>query len=350
MTVVQALAEVAKREEVLVEHPEAPRRSSVAIIVRFRGRKLAAKNVAELIAELAAAEHVDDSAELLFIKRAASDRDRWSAHIALPGGRRDPEDVSDVAAAVREASEEVGLDLTRDAIYVGPLDQHLLKVSWGSRVIMTLCPFVFVMTEPELVLQLQPTEVAAAFWHPVSKLLDPQSKGFQYINVGERLGLANHWFIPRWFNTLVKLNVGDMVFRSVDMHPVELELPAEKSSGPVTPLLPPFKVWGLTLGYLTDFFELISPGSEIDDYFVPTLKAWDIRLIIYIISYRHVSRNRKAVKQLREGGYSSGNMDLVAKLFDGYFKYLRRGIAIALCMRASAFAALACWWYFKVRR
>ncbi|KAK2755722.1 hypothetical protein FQN54_005872 [Arachnomyces sp. PD_36] len=50
--------------------------------------------------------------EVLFIKRAARVGDMWTGHVALPGGKRDPEDADDRAVAMRETSEEIGLDLT----------------------------------------------------------------------------------------------------------------------------------------------------------------------------------------------------------------------------------------------
>jgi len=54
--------------------------------------------------------------ECLFIKRAARRGDRWTSHVALPGGKRDEEDEDDHRAAVRECLEEVGLDLDNGMI------------------------------------------------------------------------------------------------------------------------------------------------------------------------------------------------------------------------------------------
>lgn len=71
--------------------------------------------------------------EVLFIKRASRVGDRWTGHVALPGGKRDPEDVDDKAAAIRETSEEVGLSLTADdCVYVGNLPERVVTTSWGG--------------------------------------------------------------------------------------------------------------------------------------------------------------------------------------------------------------------------
>jgi 8-oxo-dGTP pyrophosphatase MutT (NUDIX family) len=72
-------------------------------------------------------------AEILFIKRAGRVSDRWSGHVAFPGGRRDPPDLDDCAAAIRETREEVGLDLTMNCIYAGNLPERVVTTSWGKQ-------------------------------------------------------------------------------------------------------------------------------------------------------------------------------------------------------------------------
>ncbi len=71
--------------------------------------------------------------EILFIKRAARSGDRWTSHVALPGGKRDPEDADDKATAVRETMEEVGIDLSDGhALFVGNLPERVVTTSWGK--------------------------------------------------------------------------------------------------------------------------------------------------------------------------------------------------------------------------
>lgn len=82
--------------------------------------------------------------EVLFIKRAARVGDMWTGHVALPGGKRDPEDDSDRIVAVRETSEEIGLDLTtKDCIYAGNLPERVVTTSWGSVPFVLNSPFYF---------------------------------------------------------------------------------------------------------------------------------------------------------------------------------------------------------------
>lgn len=56
---------------------------------------------------------------VLLIKRAELAGDPWSGQIAFPGGKAQSEDVSLKGTAVREAREEVGVDLVKDADFLG---------------------------------------------------------------------------------------------------------------------------------------------------------------------------------------------------------------------------------------
>jgi len=113
--------------------------------------------------------------ELLVIKRSEAERDHWSGHLALPGGRAEPEDESLLATAVRETFEEVGLDLSAGGEALARLGTVKPQSPYVPRISVT--PFVAI-APPEYhatgggkpkALELN-AEVAAAFWVPVGEL------------------------------------------------------------------------------------------------------------------------------------------------------------------------------------
>ena len=54
--------------------------------------------------------HAADDMEMLFIERAAAERDPWSGNLAFPGGKVEPGEEPRQTAE-RETGEEIGLDL-----------------------------------------------------------------------------------------------------------------------------------------------------------------------------------------------------------------------------------------------
>ena len=112
----------------------------------------------------------DTELEALLIKRADSERDPWSGHMALPGGRRDDADETLLATAIRETMEEVGLDLDRHARLLGRLD----AVGPASRRLppLMVTPFVFGVDDGAKAYAASP-EVADVFWVPVRELSSP---------------------------------------------------------------------------------------------------------------------------------------------------------------------------------
>jgi 8-oxo-dGTP pyrophosphatase MutT (NUDIX family) len=123
------------------------------------------------VALVLAGEAVD--LHVCLIRRAEHERDRWSGHMALPGGRVDAGDRSVRAAAVREAREEVGLRLER-APYLGSLETQPVR-SAGTLTGMSLSSFVFHLGETLEPLTPTDDEVAEAFWVPLRHLLDPRN-------------------------------------------------------------------------------------------------------------------------------------------------------------------------------
>ena len=87
---------------------------------------------------------------LLLIKRVEHEADPWSGQIALPGGRRDPEDSGLLATAVRETGEETGVDLSGNQP-LGELDDVYPRTPVLPAIFVR--PFVFYLpSRPRLAL------------------------------------------------------------------------------------------------------------------------------------------------------------------------------------------------------
>ncbi len=110
-----------------------------------------------------------DGVEALLIHRAESSSDPWSGHMAFPGGRLESRDESPLHAAVREAREEVGLDLERDATFLGRLSDTTPR-GRGRRLGLVIEPFAFeIHGDPEFRLG---EEVQSVVWVPLGFLCD----------------------------------------------------------------------------------------------------------------------------------------------------------------------------------
>ena len=101
---------------------------------------------------------------VLLTKRAAGLRNH-SGQVSFPGGRIDSGDSGPVAAALREAEEEVGLDPSHADI-LGPM--HDFVTVTGFRV----TPVLALLT-PGFAIRHAPGEVEAVFQLSLSVLLDP---------------------------------------------------------------------------------------------------------------------------------------------------------------------------------
>jgi 8-oxo-dGTP pyrophosphatase MutT (NUDIX family) len=110
------------------------------------------------------------SAELLIIKRAEREGDPWSGHLALPGGRAEPQDADLLATAARETYEEIGVDLLGSdgsrKRFVGQLPL-IVPMNPGLPQI-EITPLV-ALAPPNLTMTLS-GEVIATFWIPILQL------------------------------------------------------------------------------------------------------------------------------------------------------------------------------------
>ncbi|KAH6717830.1 hypothetical protein BKA61DRAFT_512192 [Leptodontidium sp. MPI-SDFR-AT-0119] len=339
--------------------------------------------------------------EAVFIKRAARVGDRWTSHVALPGGKRDPDDEDDKAVAIRETAEEIGFDLTSPhALFLGNLPERVVSTSWGKVPIMVLCPFVFLWTEPELPpLKLQPTEVASTHWVPLRILLSPSSRTYEYVDVSDRFARRGGAVTK----SIIRSILGKMRFSAIRLVPSEslycsstaefFSPEALDAGGASTTLVGsrlynlylgdhagssdrsrPLLLWGLTLGMLADFLDQMPPHNAVKLWSYPTFTSLDVRWIINVLTGPLKRRNRQrlqnggvenqtAMDSETEavatgdnpwfiGGLSNGMKSpskgmnqtrsyAVGVMLEGYYDMARRGVWIAASFRLLATAALA---------
>ena len=122
------------------------KRASVALILRIRPQyphqavydkdrcSSGDKPFQECLDNFFSQEWVQEGdAEVLFIKRAARVGDRWTSHVAFPGGKREPADVDDRATSSRETREEIGMNLdVEDCLFIGNLPERLIEPPWAG--------------------------------------------------------------------------------------------------------------------------------------------------------------------------------------------------------------------------
>lgn len=158
-------------------HPPAPISPDLSYIRRkLAGTRLPDReeNSHAAVALVLAGEAADLS--VCLIRRAERELDRWSGHVALPGGGVDPIDLGPREAAIRETREEVGLRLDR-AAYFGSLGTQPINRD-GRPGDLSLSSYVFHLGET--LEQFTPNdEVAEAFWVPLRHLLDPRNAGYR---------------------------------------------------------------------------------------------------------------------------------------------------------------------------
>jgi 8-oxo-dGTP pyrophosphatase MutT (NUDIX family) len=107
--------------------------------------------------------------------------------ISFPGGRIDPEDDGPVAAALREAEEEIALP--RHAVEViGAADRYRTVTGFEVTPIVGVVP-------PGLELEAQPGEVASMFEAPLHFLLDPRH---QVIRTVQWQGRERSYYEIEW--------------------------------------------------------------------------------------------------------------------------------------------------------
>ena len=249
---------------------------------------------------------------------------------------------------------------------------------------MVLCPFVFLMlrydTPP---LELQPDEVASTHWVSLRSLLSPQLRTTERADISDRVigrkgPVAKE--ISRWL-------AGEMMFSAVRLKPSESmihnQAPASvrvsKQPHPsVRGLLqafpmwllgeekalraePPMLLWGLTLGIVADFLDVLDPSRTATLFSWPTFSHWDIRFFIWLLTRSFRSQRLRELDEMRKRGNEDESVEKIggvdgttysssmlgkgkgqatgiagSHLLDGYFEQMQKAVKIALGLRIGA--------------
>lgn len=201
---------------------------------------------------------------------------------------------------------------------------------------MVLCPFVFLLTDhnhPPL--RLQPTEVGSTHWVPIRVLLSPSLRTFEYCDVSDRL--ARRW--GSVVRTFLRVSLGRMAFAAVRLVPTEslysstgsenfpvlFQPPDERQHSsyldnvttwwqghprpPPNTAPRPILLWGLTLGIIADFLDLLPAHDALRFWTYPTFTAPDLRLILWIMAYRFRRRKVREMKRGEENAYGTAAVE-----------------------------------------
>jgi hypothetical protein len=280
---------------------------------------------------------------------------------------------------------------------------------------MVLSPYIYILTSPAYPNQrLQPTEVASSHWVPVRALLSASLRTHEYADVSARLA-KSELGIKRWF---LQAMLSKMMFAAIHLVPAnstycatipDFILIEHAPTGPLGKVQealmgpearyknrkPPLLLWGLTLGVVSDFLEHMPPHNALELWTYPTFTNWDIRFVMWAMSYRFrrqkslemstsassvSSTDRQdfpgvgseAIGSLEEekpgevgiaglgvgrGWGQSGRAKMMARgaavnsMLEGYYPYVRRAVATALMGRIGVVALLTflAWKKLKVR-
>jgi 8-oxo-dGTP pyrophosphatase MutT (NUDIX family) len=146
-------------------------------------RRIAARPSRRLTAAGAAARaavlvplYVADGQLWLILQRRSAGLSLHAGQLAFPGGMREEADADEVATALREAREELGID-PASVIVLGRLDDAVTSTGY------VVTPVVGALPHP-LELTLRPEEVAEVVAVPAAELLRPGAVAEQEVVLG----------------------------------------------------------------------------------------------------------------------------------------------------------------------
>ena len=128
--------------------------------------------------------------DVLLLERASTLRSN-PGQVAFPGGRIDPEDDGSVAAALREAQEETGVDPAGIEV-LGALE--IVPLAFTRHVVT---PVLAWWRHPSPVRVVDVAESSAVFRAPVADLLDPANRGVTVIRRDGQEWRGPGFLVPR---------------------------------------------------------------------------------------------------------------------------------------------------------
>lgn len=109
-----------------------------------------------------------------------------AGQVSFPGGRIEPDDADAVAAALREAEEEIGLAPAGVRV-IGTLPEHVTGTGFRVSPVVAL-------VAPPMALRPDPSEVDEVFELPLASVLDPSARSWREEEI---LGRVRRFWVVR---------------------------------------------------------------------------------------------------------------------------------------------------------
>ncbi len=121
----------------------------------------------------------DEPEPRVILSRRAQHLRLHPGEVAFPGGKREPEDVSPWATAIREAGEEIGIE-PELVIPVGDLQPLITRSKFEVHPCIAIVP-------PKFDMVVDSTELESVFMTPIAELADPKNYRLEeMVDQGER--------------------------------------------------------------------------------------------------------------------------------------------------------------------